>query len=74
MRLKIALDLEPVGMVGLFFHYDPLMVEIEVDRGAQVGVAGQAEKLLHPLLFLRHIEQVADTLFLARPVRPMRWV
>ena len=50
-------------MVGLFFHYDPLMVEIEVDRGAQVGVAGQAEKLLHPLLFLRHIEQVADALF-----------
>lgn len=30
-------------MVGLFFHYDPLMVEIEVDRGAQFRVSGQAE-------------------------------
>jgi len=38
------------------------MVEIKVDRGAQVGVAGQAEKLLHPLFLLGHIEQIAHAL------------
>ena len=38
------------------------MVEIKVDRGAQVGVAGQAEKLLHPLFLLWHIEQIAHAL------------
>ena len=38
LPLKIALDLEPVGVVLLFLHHDVLMVEVEVHRGAQVGV------------------------------------
>ena len=38
------------------------MVEIEVHRGAQVGIAGQAQQFLHPLFLLRHIEQVAHAL------------
>ena len=38
------------------------MVEVEVHRGAQVGIAGQAQQFLHPLFLLRHIEQVAHAL------------
>ena len=64
LPLKIALDLEPIGTVLLFLHHDMLMVEIEMHRGAQVGVAGQAQQLLYPLLFLRHIEQIAHALLL----------
>ena len=62
LPLKIALDLETVGVVLLFLHHDMLVVEVKVHRGAQVGVAGQAQQLLHTLLFLRHIEQVAYAL------------
>ena len=59
---EVALDLEPVGAVLLFLHYNVLMVEVEVHRGAQVGIAGQAQQFLHPLFLLRHIEQVAHAL------------
>ena len=62
LPLKIALDLETVGVIPLFLHHDVLVVEVEVHRGAQVGIAGQAQQLLHTLLFLRHIEQVAYAL------------
>ena len=71
---EIALDLEPVGAVLLLFHYDMLMIKIEMHRRAQIRIAGQTQQLLHPLLLLRHIEQIAHALLLARPVRPMRWV
>ena len=64
LPLEIALDLETIFLVLFLFHHDPLMVEIKMYRRAQLGIAGQAEKLLHPLFLLWHIEQVADALFL----------
>ena len=62
LPLKIALDLETIGVVLLFLHHDVLMVKVEVHRGAQVGIAGQAQQLLHALFLLRHIEQVTHAL------------
>ena len=56
LLLEVAPDLELVPRVLLFLHHDVFVVEIEVHRQAQVGVAGHAQQLVHPLFLVGHIE------------------
>ena len=58
---KIRLDLELILLPGLF-HLQMLVVEVKLHGLAVVGVAGQAQQLIHTLLLLFRVEQVACAL------------
>ena len=45
LYLKVAPDLELIPGVLFLLHHDALMVEVEVDRQAQLGVAGHPQQL-----------------------------
>ena len=52
---KIRLDLELILLSGLF-HLQMLVVEVKLHGLAVIGVAGQAQQLIHTLLLLFRVE------------------
>ena len=59
--LKIRLDLELICRGGVL-DFQMLMVKVKFYALAVVGVAGQAQQLVHALLLLLRVEQVARAL------------
>ena len=59
--LKICLDLELICRGGVL-DFQMLMVKVKFHALAVIGVAGQAQQLVHALLLLLRVEQVARAL------------